>query len=313
EHRRLLGVPDKAKVNIAALQGNIDQNQPWDEHYRRSTLNRFFELGSQARALNAELLIWPESAFPGIFNWDQSLANEVRSWSRTWHVDQIVSADTVGLGATQGDYRYFNSMLWLNPEGTVTGRFSKIHLVPFGEYIPFQRTLLFFVRKLVPRYENGMFTPGEKRLPLIWNRPGGDSKVGGLICFESIFPQYAAELTRQGSELLVVVTYDAWFGVTAAPAQHALFSALRAAETNRYVIHNAATGVSCAFDPYGRLLGLIPLNTPGVLQKQLGLRSTQTFFVRWGLWLPWFSVLWVAVLAMFVFRFSEIQKLHSEP
>jgi len=296
EHHRLTKIPDKAAVTVAALQGNIDQNQSWDEHYRRETLNRFFELGSQAHQQKAELLIWPESAFPGIFNWDQALASEVRSWSRTWQIDQIVSSDTVGQSDIPGEFHYFNTMLWVDPNGLVTSRFSKIHLVPFGEFIPFKSTLLFFVRKLVPRYENGEFTPGERRQPLIWSRRGGETRVGGLICFESIFPQYASELVRQGSELLVVVTYDAWFGVTAAPAQHAIFSALRAAETDRYIIHNAATGVSAAFDPQGRLLGQVALNTPGVLLVKVGLRNTQTFFVRFGPWLPWVSTAWVLLL-----------------
>jgi apolipoprotein N-acyltransferase len=296
EHRRLANIPDKVAVKVAALQGNINQNQEWNETYRRSTLNRFFELGSQALAQKAELLIWPESAFPGIFNWDQTLAGEVRSWSRSWQVDQIVSADTIGLGTKAGEYQYFNTMLWLDPQGTVTGSFSKIHLVPFGEFIPFKHTLLFFVRKLVPRYENGEFTPGASREPLVWHRTGGDTRVGGLICFESIFPQYAAELVRKGSELLVVVTYDAWFGTTAAPAQHAIFSALRAAETDRYVMQTAATGISCAFGPTGQLLDQVPLNTAGVLLAKVGLRTTQTFFVRWGSWLPWWCVMWILLL-----------------
>jgi apolipoprotein N-acyltransferase len=296
EHRRLARIPDLATVAVAALQGNVDQNQPWDDAYRRSTLNRFYDLGNQAHNQKAELLIWPESSFPGIFNWDQTLANEVRTWSSQWHVDQIVSSDTVGWGPNGRDYQYFNTMLWLDPSGMVTGRFSKIHLVPFGEFIPFKGTLLFFIRKLVPRYENGEFTPGARREPLVWHRPGGETRVGGLICFESIFPDYAAELVRRGSELLVVVTYDAWFGVTAAPAQHAAFSALRAAETDRYVVHNAATGVSCAFAPSGRLLGLVPLNTAGVLLVRVGLRNTRTFFVRWGAGLPWGCVAWVLFL-----------------
>ncbi len=291
EQRRLHAVQDQAQITVAALQGNIDQNQPWDGPYRRTTLDRFHALGNGAIAQNAELLIWPESSFPGIFNWDHTLANEVKLWSRQWNTQQIVASDTVDI-IERGEYRYFNSMLWINLEGMVTGRISKMHLVPFGEYIPFKRTLLFFIRKMVPRYENGEFTPGTQRIPLVGRFAGHPAAVGGLICFESIFPQYASELVQQGSQLLVVVTYDAWFGATAAPAQHAIFSAFRAAETNRYLVRTAATGISCVYDPYGRLLGFLPLNHADILVKRLGLRTTLTRYVQWGPWVAWLCLAW---------------------
>ncbi len=300
ESQRLRTIPDLSQTRVAALQGNVDQNRAWDNLYRRSTLDRFYSLAARSVAQKAELIIWPESSFPGIFNWDHELANEVKKWSRQWQISQAVASDTVDLSDV-GNYRYYNSILWLNSNGMVTGKSSKIHLVPFGEYIPFKKTLLFFIQKLVPRYENGEFTPGQQRIPLLWRLRGRIIPVGGLICFESIFPQYASDLVGKGCQLLLVVTYDTWFGTTAAPAQHALFSAFRAAETDRYVVRTAATGISCVFDPTGHLLGMLPLNQADTLVHTVGLRDTTSFYVQWGPWFAWLCLIWIGIWLVWCF------------
>jgi len=282
--------PGSAPVRVAALQGDIDQDQVWDETYRARTLGVYRDLIAEASQRRAELVVWPESAFPGIFNWDYGLAQEVSSWSRRWRVAQLVGSDTVEATAA-GTFRYFNSLIVIGGDGRVAGSSSKRHLVPFGEYVPFRDSLLFFLRKVVDRYGAGNFTPGAKRQVLRVGLSGRSLKFGSLICFESLFPQYARELVLQGGQFLVVVTNDTWFGATAAPAQHAMFSALRAAETGRYLVRAAATGVSCIFGPDGVSLGLVPVNARAALVANIRPRTALTLYTRFGPWLPWLMLI----------------------
>jgi apolipoprotein N-acyltransferase len=286
ERRQLLAQPGQNELTIAAMQGNIDQNQPWTPAYQKQTLDRYYDLLSQASAQGASLAVWPESAFPGIFNWDLTAAGEVKSWSQRLHIAQAVGADTLEQYGRK-EFRYFNSLVLVDGEGEVRGVTSKIHLVPFGEYIPLRNLLVGFLRKIVSRYGAGDFSPGTARHPLRWQAAGQPAAFGSLICFESLFPQYAADLARQGSEFLVVITLDTWFGHTAAPAQHAMFSALRAAENGRYLIRAAATGISCVYDPQGRLLGEVALDQAGLTTRRIAGRSQLTMFTRFGPWLVW--------------------------
>jgi apolipoprotein N-acyltransferase len=164
---------------------------------------------------------------------------------------------------------------------------SKVHLVPFGEYLPFKSLLLKFFQKVVARYGTGDFSPGPGRTPLTYAGPEGAMRFGVLICFESLFPQYAAELARRGSEFLTVITLDAWFGTTAAPAQHAIFSAFRAAENGRWLVRAAATGISAVYDPTGRRVAEQPLHTRGALAWTVRGRQALTTYSRWGAWWVW--------------------------
>lgn len=293
--------PGEYTLTVAALQGNVNQDQPWTPAYQRMTLNRFYPLLSQAVARGAQFAVWPESAFPGIFNWDRSVAAEVKAWSRRLHVIQAIGTDT--LERKKGnECNVFNSLVLVNTDGNFCGLTSKMHLVPFGEYVPFGDTLLAAIRKVVNRYGAGGFTPGRRREVLRFQWEGRPVKFGTLICFESLFPQYASNLARKGGEFLVVSTLDTWFGTTAAPAQHIIFSALRAAETGRYLIRAGATGISCAFDPHGALIGQVPLNTAGVLTVPIRCRTTLTLFSRLGPWIVWICLLLLAWDVFFMRR-----------
>jgi len=294
ERKNLQSDPGGEPVTVAGLQGNISQDQTWDRAYQSRVLGVYESLLRRAMAEKARLLVWPETAFPGIFNYDHALAGEIRYWSRQWQVSQMVGADEVE-PAGDGTYHYFNSLILIDAQGNRAGVTSKKHLVPFGEYVPFKNSLLYFIDKLVRRYGGAGFMPGKERHLLRW-RPGErEIPVAALICFESIFPQYAAQLTAQGSQMLVMVTYDTWFGQTAAPVQHALFSALRAAENARYLLRVGATGISCLFDPQGRLVASVPLNQEGILLGKIRPRTALTLYTRWRDWLPWICMALLAI------------------
>ncbi len=285
--------PGSAPVTVAALQGNIDQDQVWDQEYQRTTLDRYHELINQAADQGARIVIWPETAFPGIFNLDGNLADYVRRWSQAWGICQLLGSDKVEPGG-RGNYRYFNSVILIEPSGKVGQVTSKVHLVPFGEYIPFKHTIFYFLHKVVKRYVGEGFTPGRKRRLLVCPSEGKKISFGALICFESIFPGYTAKLARRGAEILVVITNDKWFGMTAAPAQHAVFSALRAAETGRYLIRVAACGISGIYNSRGKLIKSLPLNHAGVLVTDVRPRTTLTSYTVYGDWLPWLCLVILA-------------------
>lgn len=298
EMRRVLDSPGGERIRVAALQGNVDQNQTWNRTYQQHTLERFRALLSEAGNAGARLAVWPETAFPGIFNTEKYLAGVVSEWSRILKISQLVGSDTVEAVKPGGEVGYFNSVLLLDENGRTCGQTSKIHLVPFGEYVPYKDSWFFYINKVVQRYGGAGFTPGMRRVLLPWKIGTDTVLLGALICFESIFSDYAADLCRNGSQLLVMVTYDTWFGETAAPAQHAVFSAFRAAETGRYLLRSAATGISCAFDPTGRCLGSVPLNRSGALTVEVRPRTERTFYVRWGNWFAWLC--WAVAFLEFV-------------
>lgn len=281
--------PGSRPVIVSALQGNIDQNQAWDLAYQRSTLETYRNLAQAAREAGARLVVWPETAFPGVFNMDKTMADTVRQWSWEGRLAQVVGSDEVIKDDRLG-YLYYNSLFLLDQDGKSTGSTSKKHLVPFGEYVPYKDSLLFFIHKIVTRYGGAGFTPAPERRLLPWQEENRRIPIGALVCFESIFPGYAARLSRRGAELLVVVTNDTWFGNSAAPAQHAGFSAFRAAETGRYLVRAASTGISAVYDPRGRLLASQPLNTQGHLTVPVRPRKILTPFTRLGNWICWICV-----------------------
>ncbi|MCD4812572.1 apolipoprotein N-acyltransferase [bacterium] len=271
-----------SEYSVAALQGNIDQNQPWDQAYQKKTLEVYAKLTADAKQAGAELSVWPETAFPGIFSLDQQLSLIIRDWSRRFQMAQLVGTDEVEKSSGK-EYLYFNTLLLIDAQGNHRGQTAKRHLVPFGEYVPMKDSLLFFVHKVVRRYGGAGWTPGRERKVLKL----GKGVVGGLICFESIFSRYGRELVKKGSNLLVVISNDTWFGKTAAPAQHTSFSVLRAAETSRYLVRAATTGYSCIISPRGRILTALPIDQAGQITSTVRLLHHQTLFVRYGNWLCW--------------------------
>ena len=278
--------PGLEAVKVGVVQGNIDQNQAWDQEYIEQTLATYSSLIETAVQEKARLVVWPETAFPGIFNYDYHIVEKVRSLSRRWNLTQLVGADEVKTSEQEG-YDYYNSLFLLNPAGKIQGKVSKVHLVPFGEYIPYKDSVFFFIHKVVRRYGGAGFTPGKKRAVLLWQENNRSIPIGALICFESLFPRYAAQLCRMGAELLVVITNDTWFGKSAAAAQHAIFSALRAAETGRYLLRAATGGVSVIYGPRGRLRKKIDLYTLGQIVDEIQPYRRLTLYSRFGNWICW--------------------------
>jgi len=262
---------DSTKVSL--IQGNIDQSVKWSLKYQTETMKIYRNMSAEAVGHGVSLIVWPETAVPFCFqNYDDrsreviQTARETNSW---------LLFGSLGYSRAGDDLSLRNSAYLISPEGTLSGRYDKVHLVPFGEYVPL-RGVLFFIDKLVEGA--GDFTPGEEITPL----PLDGKMTGILICYEAIFPEISREYCMKGAELLVNITNDAWYGKTSAPYQHLSMAAFRAIENRRYVIRAANTGISAIVDPTGDIVSWTGLFERTALSGPVRFVRQKTFYSRYG-------------------------------
>ena len=174
----------------------------------------------------------------------------------------------------------FNSAALISPSGNWTSRYDKVHLVPFGEYLPFPR-LFAFAGGLTK--EVGQFQAGTSRAPL----DAGGTRLGIIICYESVFPGEVREFADQGAQVLVNLSNDAWYGDSGAYAQHLNQTRMRAIENDRWMLSATDTGVTASIDPYGRTVARLPRKERGALVAPYALISATTFYTRHGDWFAW--------------------------
>lgn len=243
-------VKNSPVIEVSLIQGNIEQAVKWNESYQRETLNIYEELTLGKSPSPGSLIIWPETAAPFRFQdknylHDQivNLARVTKSWLLFGSISLLQREESNKLYNTN----YYNSAYLLSPDGEVKGRYDKVHLVPYGEYVP--------LRKYMPFVEGfvsgiGDFGKGAGYYPITMN----DKKIGVLICYEVILADAARAYKNHGAELLVTITNDAWFGATSAPYQHFSMAVFRAVETRLYLVRSANTGISGIVDPAGRIV-----------------------------------------------------------
>ena len=266
---------------VAAVQGNVLQEHKWDAGWAAKIFATHLELSSRAADQGARLVVWPESSTPFHFDGSPALADRMRDFVKDEKVFLLFGSDDYQIpsGNRATDYRAFNGIKLLSPDGELLLRYHKIYLVPFGEFVPL-RSLLSFAEPLVQSV--GDFSPGED---VVLGRVDGE-KIGAFICYEAIYPDLARRFVKDGASLLVNVTNDAWFGRSAAPYQHLNMAVLRAVETRRYLVRAANTGISAVVDPYGRVLARGSLFVPEVILGKVGFRQGETFYVEYGYLLP---------------------------
>ena len=297
------------KMKIAVVQGNIEQDQKWSPAMRLETIDRYRRLSEQAIARKdgpPELLVWPETALPFLIN-DNPYYRRLKKSLLTKHKIWLLSGAPFYLEVENKksqqikEYQSYNSAYLFTPEGEISGRYDKQHLVPFGEYVPFSS----YVSLPGPLVENsGNFSSGKPVKPLSCQ----GAAIGVLICFESIFPKLARDWTASGANLLVNITNDAWFGRSSAPWQHLSMAVIRAVENRRSLARAANTGVSALVDPLGRIIGASPLFQPFYLMAEVPLLQTNTIFVSFGYHFGLLCLLASIVLAFF-FRDGKLEEM----
>jgi apolipoprotein N-acyltransferase len=275
-------------VRIALIQGNVLQGQKWDAAFADQIYQRYLALSRNGVAQGATLIMWPESATPFLYE-EHHAAEAIKLLARESGARLFVGSDQVERGARP---RYYNSAFLIEPTGRTAGVYRKMHLVPFGEYVPLE-SILSFAGPLVEQI--GGFAPGDT-LTVFRIREGAFTTG---ICYEAVFAYLSRDAVRRGSQLLTSITNDAWFGRSSAPWQHLAMARMRSVETGRYLARAANTGISAFVDPYGRVMQHSPLFEPAVVVGEVRFLDGVTLYVRIGDVVPWAGLvvglgLWVA-------------------
>ncbi len=266
-------------TKVAILQGNIGQYEKWDTQKAEQIIQTYSKLSEKALTANAQLIIWPETAFPYVVKEPDlqnfPISHHSRPLSRHSGESRNPGLDArlrghdekgtalknntfhlIGAVAAKDDAMLNSAILF---KGKVfQNLYSKVHLVPFGEYVPLRKILSPWINVLS---QMGDILPGAGLIPLDME----GSKLGITICYESIFPEIARELKNQGAQILINLTNDGWYLDTAAPYQHFLMNRLRAIENRLPLVRSANTGISAIIDPLGNITSQTKLNEETVL------------------------------------------------
>lgn len=256
-------------LQVRIVQPNIDLTEKWDESVRDRIFKSELSLSQQAPASGQKkptLIVWPETSIPFLF---QEHPNGLRMIGDMLDDGQILLA---GVARTEGggdSTLYYNSIVSINDKGEIADAVDKVHLVPFGEYVPFED---FFEQIGINQFVSGPmnFVAGANRHALMV--PGGFSALP-YICYEIIFPGLMIQPSPAKSFILNV-TNDAWFGNTPGPYQHLRQAQIRAVETGLPVVRAANTGISAFIDEKGRILDALGLETRGVLDAEVKVPSS---------------------------------------
>jgi apolipoprotein N-acyltransferase len=265
-----LGESVKGDMQAAIVQGNVRQDIKYDEAYRAATVNKYANL-TLLHSRPSDLVVWPETAMPFVFDPDRvgSAVRALPQACRNTLLFGTISRDARG--------RYYNTAYAIGKNGEVFAPYSKVHLVPFGEYTPLVDYFPFLADISVAV---GDFYAGPSHDPIRTDA----GRIGMLICYEGIFPYITRDTVRRGAQVLVNITNDAWFGRSSAPYQHYAAYIFRAVETDRYVLRAANTGISAIIDPRGRTAAETGLFETAVIRGAFGLRDGWTVYVRYGDW-----------------------------
>ncbi len=275
----------KTALRVSVIQGNIPQDQKWDARIKGYIFEKYKRLTFMAAADRTDLIVWPETSFPGYLEDEPLMASQLRSIARNSRAWMLVGAPTLG-DLEEGLYSY-NSAILYDSAGEESKRYHKIHLVPFGEYIPMD-TVLGFIRNF---FGIGHFSPGRERT--VFKAKSQTQainygyKFGVLICYEDIFPDLVRTFVANGADFLVNITNDAWFGNTSAPYQHAQASVFRSVENRVNIIRSTNTGYSCFISPEGRILSSVKdrgreIMVAGYRTDEIVLRKQFSFYRKFG-------------------------------
>ncbi len=226
-----------------------------------------------------DLIVWPENPAPAYFYQDALFREAVQETARAHRAALIFSAVAFRDAARREP---LNSAVLLGPDGDEIARYDKIHLVPFGEFVPWP---FGYVIEKVTR-QAGDFVPGER---VVVARVGGHG-IGTFICYESVFGAGVRQFAAAGAEVLVNISNDGWFGKSAARNQHLLIARSRAQENARWLLRATNTGVTAAIDPAGVVRGALPPDRPGRLVAGFGYETRRTLYTRWGDWFWWTAI-----------------------
>jgi len=311
----LVSAPDFPADHTATLvQSNIPaiDERDWTRQYFQTTVQELTKLSEPklrgpdlnrstpgAPALSASgtasnrmpgLVVWPESPAPFYDNdapFRDAISNVARQ-TGSW----VLAGDVALYDEGKPGQALFNSASLINPAGEWTARYDKVHLVPFGEYVPF-KSIFSFAGGLTQQV--GDFSSGNSRQPL----QADGARLGVFICYESIFPDEVRQFAKNGAQVFVNLSNDGWYGDSGAYAQHLKQSRMRAVENARWLLLDTNTGVTASVDPYGRIVASAPRKVRAALRAPYALSSETTFYTRHGDWFAYLCAI-ISLAALFM-------------
>jgi apolipoprotein N-acyltransferase len=295
----LVEVPAAIATRAALLvQQNVPVSANWTPEYFQQTLNDLTSL--TVKSVSAEpagkfdLIVWPESPAPFFTNDPRfrEAITKVATETKLWTVTGAIGVEP----ANQANGDVFNSAVLISPSGEWIARYDKVHLVPFGEYLPFPR-LFAFAGGLTK--EVGQFEHGLARRPL----NAGGAQLGLFICYESVFPDEVRQFAKNGAQVFVNISNDGWYGDSGAYAQHLNQTRMRAIENNRWLLSSTDTGVTASIDPAGRIVERLPRKERATLAAPYALSSVTTFYTRHGDWFAYACA--IISLGALILRFAS--------
>lgn len=278
------------EVTVAAVQPNLSSLDPWGFDTVDEAMEILREYSLDAATYGAELIVWPETIFPLDF----------REGSDIWEFSVDLAKEcgaTIVVGSfTQGAERDRNSLIFISPDGSVNDTvYSKRRLVPFGEFVPWRD----FFDAVMPELVDLMILSCDLESSEKSNVAHTDvGELGGIICFDSIYETLSLNSVRDGAELLVLSTNDSWFTGSRALEMHAAQARLRAAETGRYVVRSASTGISMVITPLGEVMDSVPELEGGYAIATVRLRDGRTLYSTVGNTFTYLSIAFVAVMLL---------------
>jgi apolipoprotein N-acyltransferase len=286
-------------VKLRIMQPNLPQDDKFNYSAKAQVMDRYLRLsdratGPQSNGLrDVTHLIWPEAAFPFFLTREPDALAQITALLKPSTV-LITGAVRAASNASATDLRAYNSVYVIDPDGSIRGIYDKVHLVPFGEYLPFQRLLERVGLMQLTKVVGGFLAADRRRVMDVAGAP----KMLPLICYEAIFPGAAVpHVERPG--WLVNVTNDGWFGISSGPYQHFQQARLLAIAEGLPLVRAANTGISAVIDPVGRIVNALPLGVEGVVDARLPVAIEPTMNMAYG---NYFLILVLAVSLMLAGR-----------
>jgi apolipoprotein N-acyltransferase len=280
-------------LRVGLVQGNIPQELKWRNDEARRIFTTYMAMTRDVVKRGAQFVMWPESSTPFMFEEDEGGGSALRELARETGVPILFGSDQVD--RTQSPLRMYNSAFLVTAQGETAAVYRKIHLVPFGEYIPF-KGVASFVSPLVDSL--GEFAPGESMVML----PVNGHLISTAICYEVVYPSLIRQAVEAGSELLTTITNDAWYGRSSAPYQHFAMASMRAIEQGRYLARAANTGISGIVDPYGRIVRQSAIFEQVGLVEEVRVLTSRTVYSAIGDAVAYLSIMLVGVALLTVGR-----------
>jgi apolipoprotein N-acyltransferase len=270
-------------LKVSLVQGNIPQGEKWDARFKQKIMDKYRELTLMAAADRPDLIVWPETATPGYIRQDILIFKNMRELMQEIQIPLLFGSASHAKIKREGKKidKLVNSAILMNSSGKMVSSYNKLRLLPFGEYLPMEGRFP-WPEWLVPK--NGYFIPG--KIATVFEMP--QAKFGVVICWENLFPELFRRFVVNGSQFMINLTNEAWFGKSSASRQFLSMSVFRAVENRVPLIRCANSGISCLIDPLGRIVAKVEddrgndIMIDGVLTTSVPKSRTTTFYTKHG-------------------------------